>query len=58
VELKKIKSLMINSGSNCINLRPRTKLKKALKLGADFEIQQEQNCIKSEVWSQLGVQLT
>jgi hypothetical protein len=28
-----------------------------LKFRADIEIQQGQNCIKSKVWSQLGVKL-
>jgi hypothetical protein len=31
VKLKKIQSLMVNWGSNCINPRPRTKMQKAPK---------------------------
>jgi hypothetical protein len=30
-------------------------MKKALKFGVDIEVQQGQNCIKSKVWSQLGM---
>jgi hypothetical protein len=40
---------MVNWGSICINLRPRTKIKKVLKFEADIEVQQGQNCIKLEV---------
>jgi hypothetical protein len=46
VKLKKIKILMVNWGLN-INPRPRTNVKK--------ELRQEQNCIKLEVYGQLGV---
>jgi len=55
VKLKKIESLMVNRGSNYINLRSMTKLKNMLQLEADFEIQQRQNCIKLEVWRKLKV---
>jgi len=46
VKLTRIESLIVSLGLNFINTRLRTKLKKALELESDFEIQQGQNCIK------------
>jgi hypothetical protein len=37
-EIKEIESLIINCGSNCINLKPMTKEKKACKSGAEIEV--------------------
>ena len=37
-KLKKIKSLMVNQGSNHINPKPMTKIKKVYKVKAAFEI--------------------
>jgi hypothetical protein len=47
---------MVNWGSICINSKPMTKMKKALKFRADVEVQQGQNCIKPKVWGELGMQ--
>jgi hypothetical protein len=40
---------MVNWGSICINLEPKTTMKKALKFGVDVEVFQGQNWIKVEV---------
>jgi len=56
-EIEKIESLMVNWGLNCINLKPRTILQKACKYGAEVEVPQGPNCIKSKVYGQLEVQL-
>ena len=57
MKLKRIESLIVNWGSICINSGQMTKMKKALKSGADNEVQQRQNCIKLKVYGQLKVQL-
>ena len=56
VKLKKIKSLMVNWRSICINPRPKIKMKKVLEFEADIEVRQGQNCIKLKIHGQLGVQ--
>ena len=39
VKLNKIKSLMVNWESNCINLGPRINVKKTIKFRNDIEVQ-------------------
>jgi len=38
MKLKKINSLMVNWESNCINLGPRTNMKKIIKFRNDIEV--------------------
>jgi len=37
-EIEEIDNLMVNSGSICTNPKPRTTMKKGLKLGVDVEV--------------------